>query len=233
MTCTKRVGELVECARRRTEPGRDLRAHLAGCTPCAERWEAERELTDQFRTMRLRAAALMALDTERDGLMRDFARLDLAGQRRRRAVRSWVLALGAAAALLVSVFVGHIAGTRMRQTPPRAIRTNGRRNPPTVFYEAGGFETNGFEKSGFEPSGFEPSSDASALSSDDFIAVPYTPPLAQGELVRVVHADLYPEALASLGFDIDPASASNVPADVVVGEDGIPRAVRITEIAQN
>lgn len=93
MTCTERVRELVECARRRTDPGRELRAHVAGCSPCAERWEAERQLTDQFRTMRLRAAALMALDTERDGLMREFARLDLAGRRRRRAFRSWGLAL--------------------------------------------------------------------------------------------------------------------------------------------
>lgn len=130
---------------------------------------------------------------------------------------------GAAAALLVAVFVGHIAGTRVRPTPPREMRTNGVRNAQPVFYEAGVFET----------SSFETSSDASALSSDDFVAVPYTPPLAQGELVRVVHADLYPEALASMGFDIDPASASDVPADVVVGEDGIPRAVRITENAQN
>lgn len=218
MTCSERVKELLECTRGGTEPGRDLRSHLAGCSPCAERWEAERRLTDQFRTMRLRAAALMALDTERDGLMREFARLDLAGRRRRRAVRSWGLALGAAAALLVAVFVGHIAGTRMRPAPPREIRTNGVRNAQPVFYEAGVLES---------------SSDASALSSDDFVAVPYTPPLAQGELVRVVHADLYPEALASMGFDIDPASASDVPADVVVGEDGIPRAVRITENAQN
>ena len=218
MTCTERVGELVECARRRTEPGWDLLAHVSGCTPCAERWQAERQLTDQFRTVRLRAAALMALDTERDGLMRDFARLNLAGQRRRRAAQAWVLAFGAAAALLASVFMGHIAGTRMRQTSPPAIRTNGIRNAQPVFYEAGFFET---------------SNDAAGLSSDDFIAVPYTPPLAPGELVRVVHADLYPEALASMGIDVDPAWASDVAADVVVGEDGIPRAVRITENAQN
>jgi hypothetical protein len=196
---------------------------VAICNLCAERWEAERQLTDQFRTVRLRAAALMALDTERDGLMREFARLDLAGQRRRRAARSWALVLGAAAALLASVFVGHIAGTRMRQTAPPAIRANGIRNAQPVLYEAGFFETGFFETSG----------DASGLSSDDFIAVPYTPPLAPGELVRVVHADLYPEALASMGFDIDPTSASDIPADVVVGEDGIPRAVRITENAQN
>jgi hypothetical protein len=79
---------------------------------------------------------------------------------------------------------------------------------------------------------YEASSDASALSSDDFIAVPYAPPLAQGEIVRVVHTDLYPQALASLGIGVDALSSGDTPADVVVGEDGIPRAVRITEAAQ-
>jgi len=48
----------------------------------------------------------------------------------------------------------------------------------------------------------------------------------------VVHTDLYPEALASLGIGLDPSSAGDTPADVVVGEHGIPRAVRITEAAQ-
>jgi hypothetical protein len=76
------------------------------------------------------------------------------------------------------------------------------------------------------------SNDASALSSDDFIAVPYTPPLAPGEIVRMVHAEFYPEALASMGVEVDPSWAGELPADVVVGEDGLPRAVRITDNGQ-
>lgn len=207
MTCTERTVELVECARRRAAPGRDLGAHLAACARCMERWEAERQLTDQFRIMRPRAAALMAPDTAREVLMRDFAELH-----RRRPVRPWVFALGAAAAVFAAVLAGHMAGTRMRPAPAPATHGHEFRNGQAVVYEA--------------------SADASALSSDDFIAVPYTPPLAQGELVRVVHADLYPEALASMGIDIDPEWAGDIPADVVVGEDGIPRAVRIAENAQ-
>ncbi len=207
MKCTEQIAELVECARRRTTPGRELRAHLTGCAGCAARWEMERELTGQFRTMRLRATAIMAPDAQREALMRNFAELH-----RRRPARPWVFALGAAAALFAVILVGHIAGTRMRPVQSPAIPAREIRNAQGTFYEA--------------------SADASALSNDDFIAVPYTPPLAQGELVRVVHADLYPEALASMGIDVDPEWASEIPADVVVGEDGIPRAVRITGNAE-
>jgi hypothetical protein len=108
--------------------------------------------------------------------------------------------------VVLAVFAGQIAGTRWHRPAPvvEAI-------PDSVQF----------------------SGDAAELSSDDFIAVPYTPPLAQGELVRVVHADLVPEALASLGIDVDPASSGNVSADLVVGEDGIPRAVRLTDGSQN
>jgi hypothetical protein len=108
----------------------------------------------------------------------------------------------------LAVFIGHEVGKRTNKAVSPAVRIH----DESVLYEA--------------------SADASALSNDDFIAIPYTPPLAPGEIVRVVHADFYPEALASMGVEVDPAWAGNLPADVVVGEDGIPRAVRIAENSQ-
>jgi len=218
MTCTERIRELVECARRGIGPGRDLREHLVGCTRCAERWDAERGLSDQFGAMRSEAAALTADNPRREAgrkdLMRQFAAFDFARQHRKTAARSWGLGLATAAAVVLAVFAGQIAGTRSHRSPvPARIAEN--------------------SPDGIESSGAEFSGDAAELSSDDFIAVPYTPPLAQGELVRVVHEDLVPEALASLGIDVDPASSGNVAADVVVGEDGIPRAVRLTDGSQN
>jgi len=218
MTCSEWTKELVEYARRHgihAQPDRALRSHLAVCTHCSERWEAELQLTAQFRSMRVQAAALRSLDSfgvekRRESLMRDFARLHRRPVVLSGSVQSWVWTLAAAAALLVAVFVGHEAGKRTsRGTTSPGTRTHEVRAEQTVIYEA--------------------SSDASALSSDDFIAVPYTPPLAPGEMVRVVHADFYPEALASMGVEVDPSWAGVLPADVVVGEDGLPRAVRITE----
>ncbi len=220
MTCTERMAELVECARARSGnggmgPGRDLREHLLNCTRCAERWDAELRLSDQFGAMRAEAAALTTdnpwREAKRKDLMRQFAAHDFARQHRKAAARSWGLGLAAAAAVVLAVFAGQIAGTRWHRPAPLVEAT----------------------PDGFRSGSDEFSGDAAELSSDDFIAVPYTPPLAQGELVRVVHADLVPEALASLGIDVDPTSSGNVSADLVVGEDGIPRAVRLTDGSQN
>ncbi len=212
MTCAERIAELVECARYGMKPGSGLRAHLYQCPRCAERWDAERQLTDRFRSIRLTAENWPVPDEQRQVLLSRFALAYPAKQPRRAAGGSWIWAFGAAAALLLAVFVGHLAGTRNRPANSPAVRAHQVRSNETVLYEA--------------------STDASALSSDDFIAVPYAPPLAQGEIVRVLHTDLYPQALASLGISVDPLSAGDTPADVLVGEDGIPRAVRITEAAQ-
>jgi hypothetical protein len=76
--------------------------------------------------------------------------------------------------------------------------------------------------------------DAESGSAEDsgFVAVPYAPPLAAGEFVSVVRAQLEPAALARLGILVDSAYGSEIPADIVVGEDGVPRAVRVIEMAE-
>jgi hypothetical protein len=226
MTCNERITGLVECARGigsrgNTEPDRELRAHLAQCPHCRERWDAECQLTAQLRIMQTRMAALQSADSfarreSRESLLRDFSRMHRHKAVPATLVRSWVWALSAAAALVLAVFLGYAAGKRPRPAVSPAVRTHDQ----TVLYEASVSFSSSF------------SNDASALSSDDFIAVPYTPPLAPGEMVRVVHADLYPEALASMGVEVDPSWAGELPADVVVGEDGLPRAVRITDNGQ-
>lgn len=126
------------------------------------------------------------------------------GRRQRRtALPAWAWSIAAAAAIVVAIFIGHAAGRRTRHTA-RTIPTDS-----VVMYEV--------------------SADATALSNEDFVEVPYTPPLAPGEMVRVVHTEMHPETLASMGVAVDPAWTDDLPVDMVVGEDGLPRAVRISE----
>jgi hypothetical protein len=207
MTCSARIAEVVESARRGLPAGRALRAHLAQCGDCERRWNAERQLSAHLQTIRVRTAGLRSSETQRESLMQHLATITRESRRRR--VWSLAWAFSAAAAMLIAAFLGREVGSRMIWNHPVKSGISQRRSSQTLVREA--------------------SADASALSSDDFIAVPYTPPLAPGEMVRVIHADLFPEALAGMGIDVDPAWASNLPADVVVGEDGFPRAVRITE----
>jgi hypothetical protein len=220
MTCKEALVELVECARQddrgiHAEPGRDLRAHLANCGACSERWEAERQLTAHLGEIRNQAARLRSPAARREALLRDFTRINaplpVPGVRMRYA--RWGLA--AAAGLVCVVALGHQAGLQRRAPLAAARERGGVRTQPAVLYESNALST-----------------DASTLSSDDFVAIPYTPPLAPGEMVRIVRADMYPEALAGMGVEIDMlawAKATDVPVEMVVGEDGIPRAVRITD----
>jgi hypothetical protein len=204
MMCRERIAELVECARRGDTPGFHLGAHLAGCPECAERWTAECELSSYLRMMASRAAKSFDEDRPLAYAHRESLMRDFAWRHRRSP--AWVWALSAAAALVFTIGVGHELGSRMKRPP-----AGGGLKPQAVFYEA--------------------SADAGALSSDDFIAVPYSPPLATGELVTVVHGDLGPVELAGMGFDVDPASG-NLSADVVMGQDGFPRAVRLADGTQ-
>lgn len=62
-----------------------------------------------------------------------------------------------------------------------------------------------------------------------FVAVPYAPPLAEGEFVRVVRTQLQPAALARMGILVEGGYGDAVTADLVVGQDDLPRAVRLPE----
>jgi hypothetical protein len=71
---------------------------------------------------------------------------------------------------------------------------------------------------------------ADAPQDEGFIPVPYVPPLATGEMVRIVHTELNPAALTRLGVSVDPAWTAQLPADLLMGEDGLPRAVRVSDV---
>jgi hypothetical protein len=84
------------------------------------------------------------------------------------------------------------------------------------------------------PPAIEASIEAVEELADDngFVAIPYAPPLAPGEFVRVVETELQPIALAHMGIYVDAADSSEIPAEVLLGEDGFPRAVRLLEEMQ-
>jgi hypothetical protein len=70
---------------------------------------------------------------------------------------------------------------------------------------------------------------ASADIDDEggFIPVPYTPPLAAGESVRIVRQELNGAELARMGIDVPGGYGDDFDADVVLGGDGMPRAVHL------
>jgi len=67
------------------------------------------------------------------------------------------------------------------------------------------------------------------ISEEGFVSVPYAAPLAPGEFVSVVRQELDPAALVRMGLPVNGIGDAPVAADVVVGEDGFPRAVRVVD----
>lgn len=68
---------------------------------------------------------------------------------------------------------------------------------------------------------------------EGFQTVPYASPLAEGEFVRVVHAELSPDTLTRLGVFGTTASSEAVAVDLLVGQDDAPLAVRVDQDEEN
>lgn len=216
MNCRACVADLVECARAGLPPGAQLQGHLRACPSCRDRWEGERALSVQFRKMRSAVLVRRQPDARRERIMREFE------QTRRIVVGpSLRWALGMAAVVLAAVAVGQVWRNGLRATDPAknpipgASRESARATAESAVRSAAG--------------NTDVSSQGEFMSRGDFIEVPYTPPLATGEFVRVVHTELRPTALARMGIYVDAAETDEIPADVLLGEDGFPRGIRVLE----
>lgn len=67
-------------------------------------------------------------------------------------------------------------------------------------------------------------------SNSDFVPVPYGESLSSDDSGLVVRVSMTRSALGSLGYPVDEVHAGDVvQADLLVGEDGLPRAVRLVQ----
>lgn len=207
MTCESARSELVECARR-GQSDAELEAHLAGCETCRARWDAERNLTAHLRAMRL-ASVPASIEWSKAVLMREFD-THQSRERKVRWMRGGVWAMSTAAALVFSVMV--VRDVRMR--PAVASLLSGASGAVRAYPATDYAEEN-----------YAPAIEA---GEKGFIAVPFATPLAPGEILRIVRTELHPEALASMGVSVEPGWTGALPADLLVGQDGFPRAVRVS-----
>jgi hypothetical protein len=186
---------MVERVRTGAPAGHSLAMHLAECPRCAERWEAEMELSRGLLGVRSAVAGLRSAPDARERLMAEF------DHRRRQTLlhRGFVWAMTAITILL-------LAGAVLQ------VQRAGRRS--ALHTAQAELDLRGDD----------------LLADTGFMPVPYASPLAQGEYVEVVERDLTPAALARMGFVIQTAYNNNeVTAELMIGEDGLPRAVRVPE----
>ena len=203
MTCEKANPELVECARGHGVPNQALETHLAACETCRDRWEAERDLTSHLRAMRI-AGAPGSIEWSKALLMREFD----ANRRRERQVR-WMWAMSSAAILVLSVVA--VRDVWVRPTASRnAIRI---------------VKTQTYTPREYPQEAFLPAEEA---GEKGFIRLPFALDPAPGETFEIVRTQLDPAQLTRMGVTVDPNLTGTQQADVMVGEDGLAQAVRLS-----
>jgi hypothetical protein len=188
-------------------------AHAEWCSHCAQLMTDAESLDFSLQMMATRDAHLQAPPRIEAALLREFRQQIAAASGRK--MRGLLAGLGAAAAILLALGLslrhGSISGTRPTSgtgTNRAAVTTQ------TVTVEVA-------------EQRLSDSADSTSFVSLPYAADPAT--LEQGTVVRVV---LSRSALASLGLPVtDVGAAGQVPADIVLSEDGAPQAIRLVSQA--
>lgn len=254
MNCRDYEPDLVELARRAPqgpEAAPDLRRHLDACPDCADRLARERTLTAGLRMVAGQTEAPENPDTERR-LMEAFAssRSSFGPVQPARTTTAWWMLAAAASAIL---FVGSWAATRWphgggtrtitttAQTPDGVGRGREIRPPasaanlstqPAAATVSRLSSTSRTRDGLARPARSEAARRATAPAADadelaGFVALPaadHFPGFDSGTIVRVA---LPAASLPAFGFPMTPDAARTVDADVLVGQDGQARAIRL------
>ncbi len=203
-------------------------AHAYSCAACAERLEEERLLAEALGARS--ASAEQAPVQVEDFLLGAFREQHRATRRAQFRRFAWT-ACAAAAGLAISLSLWHwwpgpkheggsttpIATSAPAKPSPQSVAASVREKPASVSLSR---RTSKKEAPREQPDAF----------AEGFVPLPYADtygPLEAGEIVRV---QLGSAALESLGFSVAGADAGQqVLADVLVGQDGLPRAVRLVK----
>lgn len=182
-------------------------AHLQECAACAARLRREAELAGGMRALASETARLGAPPRVEARLLAEFRAQNgtpvSAGSRRR-----WILPVTWAAALAATVAAGFFL---VRQHTPEADT-----NPPARHVELAVMEG--------------ASLTLDAAMEEGYLPLPGAQQLAPSDDLSVVHVELPRSAMMQVGIDVSPDRADEtVLADVMVGSDGLARAVRFVD----
>ena len=256
MNCHEFEADIVDLARSGSALAGcdDLRAHLAGCTGCAGRYRRERTLSDGLRALAGEAEAVPDNPATERRLMAAFAsRAALGGAvtSTRPGVGRWVLAAAASLVLVASGWSAvrwqrdrsassPAAGRQAATVARAAAETPETSRPAPALPAAAPVRPAPAAASAARPGRVarpQPparppataSRDAVAVDdAEDFVMLPAAERLPRFESGMIVRVELPITSLPAYGLPILPdAGRTPVAADVLVGQDGQPRAIRL------
>ena len=186
-------------------------AHLAGCAPCRARMERQQELARGLRATAVSLRHLAAPSRTEARLLAAFREHSGAAQPRPR--RGWIPAAAWGAAIAAMIAIGV---TVVRERQPEA-----RESAPSRAVEL--VSTDGNAQTG---------SALDAAVEDGFLMLPGAAQLSPAGDLNLVRVELPRSAMMQVGIEVSPErSAETVEAEVMVGSDGLARAVRFADTA--
>jgi len=188
------------------ERGPEGLEHLRECARCAALHESERRLASGLKVLAAQSRRVEAPERLERRLVAEFRRSAGMAPAPRRAPWAYMLAWGIATAAMLLVGFALMRG----------------RQPHQVRHAA----PNAIELAVLD--GVEP---AEALRGEDgFIPLPNAEQIDPGEEVDLVRVQVPRSAMIAMGIPVSEESASDsVQADVVLGADGVARAVRVLD----
>jgi len=243
MNCAAAREAVLDCARDVSLPD-DVRLaleeHLAGCANCAAELEWQRDLTAALRGLSAEAKAWNASSTIEDRLHEAFAARIATPMAQFESTRTarWIYALASAAVIALAVW----SGTRLSRstspdvgpstaaspTPSPAVATTavtGETKAASAIVEA---KTAPHRPVAVRAVSGRRAAPPKQVRSFEFITLPGAAGLPELESGSVVRIAVPVAALPEYGIDIlQGGSKTTVDADVLVGQDGLARAIRL------
>jgi hypothetical protein len=195
------------------------RFHAETCEACAERLEDARTLAQGLKEAAEAEAELEApaeLETRMMTAFREHHRSEERAKYRQRRVRArWAewTAIAAAAVALVTIGAWNFSRGPAGVTKNPSASVSGAMNAGARVapQPEGGAET-------------------AEVFGSDFVPVPYGESMSPDDAGLVVRVSMTRSALGSLGYPVDEMHGEEmIQADLLVGEDGLPRAVRVVQ----
>ena len=208
MKCEEFRNQIPDLAKNFPQAGSEAEVHAAGCGACAAELAQARRLTSGLRLLRSELSGAGAPASVEANLLAAFRATHAPRPEPRAAwwrlpALQWAAAGLAAAALAAGVW---IVPAKRPAAPPAARR-------PVV-------QTQQVELAAMTPQERE----------DGFIPLPNAPQIDPNDDVNVVRMEFPRSAMLAVGLDVNPDQVSDtVEAEVMLGSDGLARAVRFME----
>ena len=189
--------------------------HLAHCPACAARLRSQLALQKGLRAVAgqmSRMAAPPRVEARLRAAFRAHAGMDAGGWQSTRARAGWIPVFKwATAAAALFAMAAFLSGGRQPESAAPAVS-------PGVEMAAAGMPAE------------TPIDGGTPEVESGFIALPNAAQIGPNEEVNLVRVEVPRSAMIALGYDVKPAEASeSVQADVMLGNDGLARAVRFLD----